>query len=294
MTRPATPTHIEYLGDGGDTTFIFPFVIDSSGELEVRVNGAVQVDDFQYDLTGVGSLSGGTVTFRVAPANGAVISLRLIKAYEQLLALIPNSSLPATSLEGQLDNIVKMIQVLDEELSRRPMLAVGIKEALRHIVFPTPQPLKLWGWDGDAEGISYYDPAIIQVTPSLDVHMVFVETQVVVPSVNGATQLEAEAVFPANSLRLSAIVRVTETFGDTGGLTTISVGSNVVIDLWADSMARTAVALPNGSTNVSMWNAYELRNIVSANSVFLTANSGTFDTDGEAVIIGTYMTFLPV
>ena len=294
MTRPAIPTHIEYLGDGGDVTFTFPFPISYSSELEVRVDGAVQVDDFQYDLEGVGDLDGGTVTFRVAPAQGSVISIRLIAAYEQNLNLIPNSPLPAISLEHQLDQIVKMIQVLDEELSRRPTLAVGVKEALRHIVFPTPQPLKLWGWDADGEGISYYDPAIIQVTPSLSVHMAFAETEVTVPSVNGATQLEAAAVFPANSLRLSAIVRVTETFGNSGGLTTISVGSNTIVDLWADSMARTAIALPSGSTNVGMWNGYELRNMVAAGSVFFTANAGTFDNDGELVVIGTYMTFLPV
>ena len=294
MTRPAIPTHIEYLGDGGDVTFTFPFPISYSSELEVRVDGAVQVDDFQYDLEGVGDLDGGTVTFRTAPAQGSVISIRLIAAYEQNLNLIPNSPLPAVSLEHQLDQIVKMIQVLDEELSRRPTLAVGVKEALRHIVFPTPQPLKLWGWDADAEGISYYDPAIIQVTPSLSVNMAFAENQVTVPSVNGATQLEAAAVFPANTLRLSAIVRVTETFGNSGGLTTISVGSNTIVDLWADSMARTAVALPSGSTNVGMWNGYELRNMVAAGSVFFTANAGTFDNDGELVVVGTYMTFLPV
>ena len=291
MTRPAIPTHIEYLGDGGDVTFTFPFPITASTELEVRVNGAVRTDDFHYDLEGVGSLTGGTVTFRTAPVANTVISLRLITAYEQLLNLLPNTPLPAVSLEGQLDQIVKMIQVLDEELSRRPLLAVGVEAALRHRVFPPPLPLKLWGWDATGKNISYYDPTILQVTPSLSVHITFGETVVDVPTVNGATRLEASGVFPAASIRIGAMVRVTTTFGNAGGLTTFSAGSLDVLELWGHQLARTSVAAPTGSNNAGVWDAFQLKSVASAESVFLTADSGTFSTTGAARVTGTWMAF---
>lgn len=291
MTQPAIPTHLEYFGDGGNTMFTFPFPIVSHSELEVRQNGIVMVDDLQYDVATVAGVPGGLITFRIPPPSGAVVSIRLYTAFEQLLDLMPNSPLPALSLERQLDQIVKMIQVLAEELSRRPQLAVGVSALLRHIVFPTPQPLKLWGWDATGHEISYFDPAIVQVLVDESPHLTWGENIVNVPTVNGATQLEAAAVFPAGCLRVSAVVRVTTTFGAAGQLTTFSAGSADTVDLWGYGLARTVTSAPIGANNPGVWNRYELSGVASAESVFLTADSGAFDNTGAARVTGTYLVF---
>ena len=290
MTQPASSTHNEYIGDGTTAAFAYTFKITANADLEVRLNGTLAVDDVNYDVTGVGVGTGGTVTFRVVPATDDVITFRLITIYEQLLTLTPNSALPAVSLEGQLDKIVRMIQSLGEQMSRVPQLAIGTTAHLRDRFLPTPAPLKLIGWDALGRNLSHYDPGIVQVTVGSTAHFIHGETSTNVPTVNAARTLTATGVFPAGCIRVGALVRVTTTFGNAGGLTTFSAGDGVMEDRWGAAIPRTLVELPLSSNNPGMYNAYELKPIVSAESVVLTADAGTFDTVGSATITGLYIT----
>lgn len=290
MTQPASSTHNEYIGNGGTTTFTYSFKILYSSDIEVRLNGTVQTNDVQYDLTGVGVATGGTVVFRTAPPSAAVVSIRMVNTYEQLLALTPNSALPAASLELQLDEIVRMIQVLDEQLSRAPQLALGIGSAWRDRFLPTPAALKLIGWDALGTSLAHYDPAIVQVTVSTSSHLAYGETQIAVPTVNTAVVLTATGVFPAGCIRIGALIRVTTSFGAAGGLTTFSAGDGTQEDRWGAGLARTATSAPTGANNPGMFRAFELKPIASAESVILTADAGTFDTVGAALVTGFYFT----
>ena len=56
-----------YIGDGVDTTFDFGWYIADAADLTVTVEGVEQVLNTDYTVSGVGSDSGGTVTFTTAP-----------------------------------------------------------------------------------------------------------------------------------------------------------------------------------------------------------------------------------
>lgn len=157
MTLPAAVSHVEYVGNNATTVYTYPFQIDINTELEVRLDGNLQTKDFHYTVTGVGSPTGGTITMLTAPDNNEILSIRRVNRFEQTLALIPNSALPATSLEGRLDEHVKMVQLLEEEDSRRPQLPVGSKTAFRYLEFPTPEtPSRLLGTDAAGLGYTTY------------------------------------------------------------------------------------------------------------------------------------------
>lgn len=64
---------IEYTANGVTTQFAFPFKTFVSSHLYVYVNSALQVGG--YSVSGLGNDNGGTVTFSVAPSNGAFVQI---------------------------------------------------------------------------------------------------------------------------------------------------------------------------------------------------------------------------
>jgi hypothetical protein len=65
---------VSYTGNGSITTFAFPFPVFEPLEIEILIDGAVQVSGFT--LLGDGANSGGAVVFATAPANGKTVILR--------------------------------------------------------------------------------------------------------------------------------------------------------------------------------------------------------------------------
>lgn len=60
-------------GNGVTTVFPYTFKILSSDDIKVSVDGSVRSIGTDYTVSGVGSDSGGNVTFLVAPANGTTV-----------------------------------------------------------------------------------------------------------------------------------------------------------------------------------------------------------------------------
>lgn len=76
MTVPAqTDTFNSSVANGATTIFPYNFLILDAADLEVTIDGVVQVAGFT--VSGVGADVGGNVTFGVAPANGKIIGREL-------------------------------------------------------------------------------------------------------------------------------------------------------------------------------------------------------------------------
>jgi len=147
MTLPAQTAHVEYFGDDSVGPFTYDWRIDSAGEMEVRVNSTVKTRDVHYTLSGIGNENGGNVTFITGqePTTGAIVALRRIVDFDQLLDLVPNSALPAESVEARLDQLTKMMALINEEMGRTPTLRPGVKSAFRGLELPHPDSLSLLG-----------------------------------------------------------------------------------------------------------------------------------------------------
>lgn len=115
MTVSASTPIQSYVGNGVTTTFAFGFKILQASDLRVLVNGAVVTN---YTVTGVGSPSGGSITFTSAPANLATVIIRRAMPIVRGTDFQALGALAANTLNDDQDAPVLMIQQLSEQLNR--------------------------------------------------------------------------------------------------------------------------------------------------------------------------------
>lgn len=73
MTAPVQPAINSSVANGVTLVFPYSFMISSANDLGVTVDGTSPTSS--YTVSGVGDVSGGNVTFSMAPPNGAVVTL---------------------------------------------------------------------------------------------------------------------------------------------------------------------------------------------------------------------------
>ncbi len=106
---------VHYAADGAQTVFIYPFPIFKIADLEVRLDGQVQVGGFT--VQGAGASEGGSVTFALAPDSGRVVALRRRLIIERTSDFQPNGLLRANTLNDDLDHQVAALQDFRDDLS---------------------------------------------------------------------------------------------------------------------------------------------------------------------------------
>ena len=286
MTLPAALAHIEHFASGG-ASFVYPFQIDTPGELEVRVDNVVTTETIQYTVTGVGTPTGGTVLFLVPPSPGSIISIRRVVDIEQLLDLIPNAALPAVALEDQLDEIVKQIQMLEEVDSRTPSLPVGTSSALRYLDFPPPGNGMTVGWNSTGTALTLYPSTLSQVIVDPITGRAHGRTDVTVNASAGVAFLSIPGLYPAGVIVDGVTMRIRVTFGNANGLSTLSLGDSTDIARWGSSIPRTAPTV----TNPGMWTSYAPFPVLGSTDGILLADVGLFDAVGQATVTSHWTTY---
>lgn len=116
MQIPNTPPRIQYLADGTQTVFPFPFPVKTAGHLQVLLDSAPQNSGFT--VTGAGQTNGGTVTFTTAPAAGLSVTLYREVPIERMTDFLESGPLSADSLNDELDNLASIAQQLNESQGR--------------------------------------------------------------------------------------------------------------------------------------------------------------------------------
>src|SRR5262245_267025 len=114
MTITAVVPRKAYTADGVGTAFTYPFKIIDASEIQVYVNGVLTVSG--YMVSGVGDPSGGSVTFTIAPSNGASIILARSTALAQNTDWTANDPDPAESKEQAFDKAMAINQEQAEAL----------------------------------------------------------------------------------------------------------------------------------------------------------------------------------
>ncbi len=156
-----TPRSGPYSGDGLVVAFAYGFLIDDQNEIVVVVASADGTETVKnittdYTVSGVGSNSGGTVTFVTAPLSGEAVSLRRATALDQGVDLQNRGSVVPQVLENTYDEVVKMAQDLQEQIDRAILLRVTANTT--GIDVPAPSAGKLLGWNAAADNLQNYTP----------------------------------------------------------------------------------------------------------------------------------------
>jgi len=125
MTLSTTTNKVSLSGDGNTTVFAYNFKILSSSDLKVYIRSATGTETLKtitthYTVSGVGSASGGNVTFTGGntPTNTETVILQRVVPLTQTHDYVENDPFPAESHEQGLDRLTMHVQQLQEEIDR--------------------------------------------------------------------------------------------------------------------------------------------------------------------------------
>lgn len=116
MTVSNQQTEFPYVGNGVTVTFAYTCQVQKPGDLQVYVNGAAVTSGITKN--GIGSLSGGSVTFSVAPASGAAVRLERVVVLERTTDYQQNGDFLARVVNPDFDRIWMALQQFGSTLLR--------------------------------------------------------------------------------------------------------------------------------------------------------------------------------
>jgi hypothetical protein len=133
----------------------------------VYVNGTLKTVDSDYTVSGVGSDSGGTVTFATAPASGQRVILLREVPLTQSTTYTNAGKFPAASHEATLDKLTMAIQQLKERLDRAPVMAPTNSVGLTPLAMPASAPSSYIRWN--SAGTALENAAVLTDTQTIPI-----------------------------------------------------------------------------------------------------------------------------
>ena len=123
MTITTTIAKNSYSGNGSTTVFAYQFKILAQGDLQVILRSSTGTETVQeitthYTVSGVGSATGGNVTFGSAPASGVTVVIRRATTQTQTVDLVENDTFTAETVETAFDRSIILAQELQEQVDR--------------------------------------------------------------------------------------------------------------------------------------------------------------------------------
>ena len=106
---------VQYVANGTQTAFTFPFPIFQETDVEIRLGAALQASGFI--VSGAGESEGGTVTFASPPAAGSRVTLRRRLAIARITDFQDNGVLRARTLNDELDYQIAALQDVAEDVA---------------------------------------------------------------------------------------------------------------------------------------------------------------------------------
>ena len=112
---------IQYVGDGVQTVFTYPFPIFADADMTVFLDDAETPSGFT--VNGAGNSSGGDVTFDTAPAVGVRVTLLRNLSIARTSDFQEGGAFRAQTINDELDRIVAYVQQIADDAGRAVILA---------------------------------------------------------------------------------------------------------------------------------------------------------------------------
>jgi len=238
MTISSTTTKARFTANGSNAVFPVAFRFTAATDLTVYLTptgGALTQQTLNTDYTvadatgGTDFDAGGNVTFKTAPASGALVTILRVLPLTQNLDLTTNGRLPAESLESELDRLTMIAQQQQEELDR----AVKLGEDTASTATPDALAAELNTAVNNASASATNAANSATQSANSATQAANSATQ----SANSATQAAASAVAAANSvtavtaldnkLHHPACGRLTLYSGDPEGANSVAAGTTL-------------------------------------------------------------------
>lgn len=272
-------------GDGIQTVFPYSYRVDNANEIVVYLDQTLVTN---YTVQGVGNANGGTITFATAPGLNVLVTHYRVTELSQNQQYQNGRFLPVEQ-EQPHDKLTKIVQDLLTQHRLTVSFPPYIDQSLWNIESDAPVPLHVWTADATGTRLEWSPSTILQVIVDPVSGFINGKTVTPVPTVDGASVLTANIILPFGVEVRQATWRNMVTFGDSNGLTTISIGEPNIQDAWKVGLPRAA-----GAFTAAADRRRQVPFVVTNPLVILaTAEGGTFDAVGEGKITTHWSSYTP-
>ncbi|TCZ55551.1 glycosyl hydrolase family 28-related protein [Roseicella aquatilis] len=145
---------VQYVADGAQASFTYPFPIFEAADLEVRLDGLLLATGFA--VTGAGTSAGGSVVFDAPPAPGRRVTLRRNLGVARTTDFQENGILRARTLNDELDYQVAALQEMQDGLGSALRLDPAEVGGLAPLPLAAARANRLLGFDSTG-GVALVD-----------------------------------------------------------------------------------------------------------------------------------------
>lgn len=249
MTIAKTGNRAQYSGDGTTVAFVFPYRFFAAGDLGVYVLASgvetKQTLTTNYTVSNTDTEDGGTVTFLVAPANGAVVTIIGETPLTQAADYTANDAFPALTHETALDRTVRLVQQQAEILGRAVVAPVSDTASLE---LPFDRANKFLAFDASKNPIATAGVSSVPVSDFMEDVLQSADAAAFFTALESAA-LEALAPLVPAADRLPYFNAV-----DGAALATLTAAGRAILDDADAAAQRTTLGLVIG-TNVQAYDA---------------------------------------
>lgn len=151
MTISTTNNRKRYNGLTGQDTFAYDFRVDTKAQMEVYLAGVLE-DPANWTITNLGNPGGGDVVLNSTLGSDQTVTLLRNVSMTQAVDYQPFDAFPAETHEQALDKLTMLVQQLQEQLDRVPLL--GVDTALTGFDLGTPTANEIVAYNATEDGIT--------------------------------------------------------------------------------------------------------------------------------------------
>lgn len=151
MTLLDVPNYVYYSGDGGTTSFPFPYKFFEDDEIDVYsitpTATTLLTAGYSISKTGSAPYDSCNVVMAAAPAAGTTLYIERICEISQETDLPTGGAFLESVIEGALDRLTMIAQQLDRDIGRGIKIPVALATSGTDLDFPSPLANALIGWN---------------------------------------------------------------------------------------------------------------------------------------------------
>ena len=152
ITIDETIPHINYIADGIQTEFVFPFLIFESSNINVYVNDNLLTEG--YTISFENNDTGGSVIFNTAPQKDSVISIIRELSIKRVSDFQEGGEIRSKALNYEFNYQIACTQQIAEALNRSFLLPVYSVNSGLVKDFPQPAANKAIIWNSSGTGLT--------------------------------------------------------------------------------------------------------------------------------------------
>jgi hypothetical protein len=236
---------IQYVANGVQTTFTYPFPIFAADDVEAYLGAARQSSGFT--VSGAGLSAGGSLSFAVPPGNGVIVTLRRRLGIQRVTDHQADGVIRAKVINDELDYQTAAIQQVAEDADRAVKRA-ATSVSTADLTLPEPDAGKALKWNDSGTGLvnSRDDADQVTAAASLQANTAIASANAAAGSAASARSAAADAATSAGSAAGAASQAQTyagQAQAAANGAVRVSAGDTVASYLSAGLTAGANVSL---------------------------------------------------